>query len=150
MLQLFAYFCVKDNLNKYRNIILSNIAKKDIQFFDMFQTGEILERINKSENTLQNNFIFKTINFIQTIFKFCFFTYYLYYNNFTLTLVSLILYVIKFSGDYVIKKYTNFITKKKLNNLNYNYQSNLIEFISNIRLIKSFGMEEYEINKLIN
>ena len=150
ILNLITYFLIKKNLNKYRNIILSNIAEKDIEFFDMFQKEEILERINKSENTLQDNFIFKTINFIQTIFKFCFFTYYLYNNNFTLTLVSLILYVIKFSGDYIIKKYTNFISKKKLNNLNNNYQSNLSEFISNIRLIKSFGMEKYEINKLIN
>ena len=114
ILNLITYSLIKKNLNKYRNIILSNIAEKDIEFFDMFQTGEILERINKSENTLQNNFIFKTINFIQTIFKFCFFTYYLYNNNFTLTLVSLILYVIKFSGDYIIKKYSNFITKKKI------------------------------------
>ena len=150
ILNIFTYYLIKNNLKKYRNIILSNIAKKDIEFFDMFQKEELLEIINKSENTLHDNFIFKTINFIQTIFKFCFFTYYLYNNNFTLTLVSLILYVIKFSGDYIIKKYSNFITKKKLNNLNNNYQSNLSEFISNIRLIKCFGMEKYEINKLIN
>ena len=150
ILNLFTYYLIKNNLKKYRNIILSNIAKKDIEFFDMFQKEELLEIINKSENTLHDNFIFKTINFIQTIFKFCFFTYYLYNNNFTLTLVSLILYVIKFSGDYIIKKYSNFITKKKLNNLHNNYQSNLNEFISNIRLIKCFGMEKYEINKLIN
>jgi len=37
--------------------VLENIAHKDIEFFDLYRTGEIVDGIKKNENILDNNFI---------------------------------------------------------------------------------------------
>lgn len=42
--------------------MLQNISEKDIEFFEIFKTGEIIDKINESNHTLNCNFIFGFIN----------------------------------------------------------------------------------------
>ena len=148
LMQVFAYFFIRDSLYEYKNIVLENIAEKDIEFFDIFKTGEVLERIKNSESTLEQNYIFETLNFIQQICKFFFFLYYLFNYNFQLSVISLIIYTIKFLGDHFIRKKSDFFNRKNRMSIHDNYNNALNEFVTNIRLIKSFGMEFFEVEKM--
>ena len=148
LMQVFAYFFIRDSLFEYKNIVLENIAEKDIEFFDIFKTGEVLERIKSSESTLEQNYIFETLNFIQQICKFFFFLYYLFNYNFQLSVISLVIYTIKFLGDHFVRKKSDFFNRKNRMSINDSYNNALNEFVTNIRLIKSFGMEFYEVEKM--
>lgn len=49
-------------------LMLKNISEKDIEFFEIFKTGEIIDRINESNHTLNRNFIFGFINLFEDLF----------------------------------------------------------------------------------
>ena len=65
LMQYFAYKFVKSDAMTYRNLIMDNIAEKDIEFFDVFKTGELKDKIISSEQCLNNNFLFRTITLFQ-------------------------------------------------------------------------------------
>ena len=65
-----------------------------------------------------------------------------------MSVISLIIYVIKFLGDHFIRKKSDFFNRKNRMSINDNYNNALNEFVTNIRLIKSFGMEFFEVEKM--
>ena len=60
--EIFGLFFVKNSMYQNKKIVVDNIAEKDIEFFDLYRTGEITDRIRKNENILDNNFIYKTVD----------------------------------------------------------------------------------------
>ena len=147
-MQLLAYLFIRDSVFSYRNIVMENIAEKDIEFFDLFKTGELIERIRTSEFTIENNFLFKTISIAQTFIKFCFIVGYLLKYSKSLTIAYVILFIIKFCWDYLLSKFTEYRNhKRRMQNMDL-YSNYLNEFITNIRLIKSFSTEKNEIKRL--
>ena len=44
-MQFIAYKFIKNEALSYRNLVMENIAEKDIEFFDVYKTGELKERI---------------------------------------------------------------------------------------------------------
>ena len=78
LMQFIAYKFVKSEAMSYRNIVMDNISQKDIEFFDVYKTGELKERITSSEECLNNNFLFRTITFLQYLGKLIFLSYYLF------------------------------------------------------------------------
>ena len=128
---------------------MENIAEKDIEFFDLYKTGELKERITSSEQCLNNNFLFRTITLFQHLGKFLFVTYYLFSFTKSLTIAYLITFIAKFAWDQFMNNYFEFRNfKKRMKNRDL-YSNSLQEFLTNIRLIKSFANEEYELKKLI-
>ena len=147
-MQLFAYFFIRESAFSYRNIIIENIASKDVEFFDLFKTGELIERIKVCESCIENNFLFKTIHFLQTLLRFLYFAYYLSLYSKSLTISYVIIFIVKFLWDYLLSKFTEYRNhRKRMQNVDL-YSNYLNEFITNIRLIKSFSTETNEIKRL--
>ena len=149
LMQFIAYKYIKSEALSYRNLVMENIAEKDIEFFDLYKTGELKERITSSEECLNNNFLFRTITLFQHLGKFLFVTYFLFSFTKTLTIAYLITFAVKFTWDQLMNKYFEFRNfRKRMKNRDI-YSNSLQEFLSNIRLIKSFATEKYELNKLV-
>ena len=149
LMQYIAYKFVKKDAQSYRNLVMENIAEKDIEFFDVYKTGELKERITSSEECLNNNFLFRTITLFQHLGKFLFVTYFLFSFTKSLTIAYLVTFITKFGWDQLMNNYFEFRNfKKRMKNRDL-YSNGLQEFLSNIRLIKSFATEEYELKKLV-
>ena len=149
LMQYLSYKFVRADAVTYRNLVMENIAEKDIEFFDIYKTGELKERISSSEGCLNNNFLFRTITLFQHLAKFIFVTYSLFSFSKSLTISYLIIFAVKFSWEQFMNNYFEFRNfKKRMKNRDL-YSNSLQEFLTNIRLIKSFANEEYELKKLI-
>ena len=149
LMQFIAYKFVKSEAINYRNLVMENISQKDIEFFDVYKTGELKERITSSEECLNNNFLFRTITLFQHLGKFIFVTYYLFSFTRGLTIAYIVTFVLKFAWDQFMNNYFEFRNfKKRMKNRDL-YSNSLQEFLSNIRLIKSFATEEFELKKLV-
>ena len=149
LMQYIAYKFVKSEALNYRNLVMENISQKDIEFFDVYKTGELKERITSSEECLNNNFLFRTITLFQHLGKFIFVTYYLFSFTKGLTIAYIITFVLKFAWDQLMNNYFEFRNfKKRMKNRDL-YSNGLQEFLSNIRLIKSFATEKIELQKLV-
>lgn len=72
LLEIFEYFYVKEENYKFKNLLLENIIKKDIAFFDIFKTGELIEKLEKCENETEEDFIWTFFSLIQNIIKLSF------------------------------------------------------------------------------
>ena len=149
-MQYIAYKFVKSDALNYRNLVMDIISQKDIEFFDVYKTGELKERITSSEECLNNNFLFRTITLFQHLGKLIFVTYYLFSFTKGLTIAYIITFVLKFAWDQFMNNYFEFRNfKKRMKNRDL-YSNSLQEFLSNIRLIKSFAIEEFELKKLLD
>ena len=135
----------KINYEYYRNIVLENIAEKDIEFFDIFKTGEIIKMIDENKNVINNNNpIKKIINVSDSIIKLFGISYYLIKNNLKLTIIFFIMFLIKLPLD----KIQSNKFKNRFKKFEPKYFNCINEFITNIKMIKSFGNEMLEIKKI--
>ena len=133
------------NYDYYRNIVLENIAQKDIEFFDIFKTGEIIKIIEENKSVINNNNpIKKIINISDGIIKLIGISYYLIKNNLKLTIIFFIMFLLKLPLD----KIQSNKFKKRFQKIDPKYSIHINEFISNIKMIKSFGNEMLEIKKI--
>ena len=77
---------VKDNTVK--KIVLENIAQKDVEFFDLYRTGEIVDGIKKNEKMLEKNFLIQTMDFALDIWKFFYLLFFLKNTSFNFKIKS--------------------------------------------------------------
>lgn len=146
--EIFGFFFVKNSAYQNKKFVLENIAQKDIEFFDLYRTGEIVDGIKKNENILDNNFIFKCAEFVIDIFNFFYLLLFLKNTSFNLMIFFFFVQLLKFGFDFILRTYMDFRNRKKKNDATNKYNSSLYEFISNIRLIKSMGLEDIYLEKL--
>ena len=146
--EIFGFFFVKNSAYQNKKFVLENIAQKDIEFFDLYRTGEIVDGIKKNENILDNNFIFKCAEFVIDIFNFFYLLLFLKNTSFFLMIFFFFVQLLKFGFDFILRTYMDFRNRKKKNDATNKYNSSLYEFISNIRLIKSMGLEDIYLEKL--
>ena len=146
--EIFGFFFVKNSAYQNKKFVLENIAQKDIEFFDLYRTGEIVDGIKKNENILDNNFIFKCAEFIIDILNFFYLLLFLKNTSFNLMIFFFFVQLLKFGFDFILRTYMDFRNRKKKNDATNKYNSSLYEFISNIRLIKSMGLEDIYLEKL--
>lgn len=148
-LNIFEYFLVTSENTKYKNILLEKIIKKDILFFDIFKTGELVEKIEKSDEFIEQDFITKIIFLIQNIIKLLLMCYYLYKTSFKLALITTIVLLLKAFSDFLNNKYTKIYNFEERDKAKESYTNLLTELFYNIRMIKSFCKEEEEIKKIL-
>ena len=148
--EIFGFFFVKNSLYENKKIVINNIAEKDIEFFDLYRTGEIVDGIKKNEKLLDNNFISKTFEFALDIFNFFYLLLFLKKTSFKLMIFFFSVQLLKFGLDFILRTYMDFRNRKKRNESHNKYNSTLYEFISNIRLIKSMGIEDIYLDKINN
>lgn len=140
-------FVTKANEN-YKSLVLENIATKDIEFFDLFKTGELIQRVKDNEGALDKNFTSKTFHLIQHLFQFFLMSYWILSISKSLTLTYIVVFLLKFCTDYLMTKYSKNLNHKERFKVMDSYASFLNEFISNIRTIKSFCTEKKEVKKM--
>ena len=148
MLDIFEYQFIRKYNNEYKDLLIENIIEKDISFFDIFKSGELIKKINDYEDNIQEDFIFKTFTIIQNISKLFLISYYLYKTSFNLTIVLIFVFFVNISFDYIIEKFSIFSMFEEIMKTKEIYSNKLNELISNIRMIKSFGKEKDELKKI--
>ena len=128
-----------------QNVLLENLLKKDMEFYDVFKTGELCDKCNYYGAFPYYDVIGALLDFIKNIGTLFYSGYYLYTNFLTMGIISLIFFFLRMA----INPYFN--NKVDLNEFEerLNLKNDILnEIFSNIRLIKSFGTEEKELNKL--
>ena len=148
MLDIFEYYFIRKYNNEYKDLLIENIIEKDISFFDIFKSGELIKKINDYEDNIEEDFITKTLTIIQKIFKLFLISNYLYKTSFNLTIVLIFVFFVNISFDYIIEKFSIFSMFEEIMKTKEIYSNKLNELISNIRMIKSFGKEKDELKKI--
>ena len=140
------YFLSLDSKQNSQFLLLENILDKDITFFEIYKTGEI---INKVYNTfLDTDYFFRFFTVFQYFCKMLLMSYYLYTSSPKLTIVFTTLFLIQLGLNYLFKYFSRSPNNKELLKYNSKYSNKLHELFSNIRMIKSFTKEKEEIEKL--
>ena len=142
--KVFKY--LTEDLNS--NIMLQNfLFKKDIEFFDLFKTGELNNKVSSYSSFPYFNIIDTISRIGEYIFKIFYYGYYLYKDFFEMSFVSIIIIILQTVLEpfiYVAMDGEEMFEKIGLK------QNYINDAIANIRLIKSFGTEEKELNRIKN
>jgi ABC-type multidrug transport system fused ATPase/permease subunit len=127
------------------NVLLENLLKKDMEFYDVFKTGELCDKCNYYGAFPYYDVIGSFLDLIKNIGTLFYSGYYLYNNFLLMGVISLIFFFLRlFINPYINNKVNLSEFEERLNLKN----DILNEIYSNIRLIKSFGTEEKELKKL--
>jgi len=146
--ELFGLLFINKSILSYKRIILDNIGEKDIEFFDLYKTDEIMLSIVKNEHVLEYNFIFYAIETFLDVYNFFYLLFYLNTSSFTLTMLFFLVQGFKLLSDFLLTKLSSYKQRGRLAKIFNEYNSILYEFIDNIRLIKSMCIEDIHLNKL--
>ncbi len=146
--QLVQIYYINSSLYEFKFIGLDDIANKDIEFFDLFKSGELIDKIKNCEKAFDENMIYQVLKDLQRICKLIYFAYYLLNTNLKLSLISLALILGKKIIEYYSHKASGSLDVNKFQKIEDKFNNYLTDFIFNIRLIKSFATEKYEINRI--
>ena len=130
------------------NILLKNILyKKDMVFFDLFKTGELNNKVQTYQDYPFFNIIDTCSRIGEYIFKIFYFGYYLYKDFFEMSVIYIITIIIQAVFEPYI--YDDDFGEELIEKveLRENY---INDILANIRLIKSFGTEKKELNRVEN
>ena len=147
--ELCGLLFIKNSILSYKKIIIDNISKKDIEFFDLYNTSEVMSFIGKNEHTIDYNFIFKTLDVLMDFWNFFYLLFFLNTSSIELTILFFLVQAFKLISDFLLKKYTDYKNRNKQIELQNKYNSFLFEFIDNMRLIKSMSIEDFQLEKLL-
>ena len=148
---LFQYiqrYFINDSLYDYKDILLEDMAKKDIEFYDLYKTGELLEKLRNAERVYDKNMVFQILKDLQHTIKIIYLSFFLMNTNLKLSLISLILVLVQKFAEYFSKKASGSFDVNQFTKLDEKYNNYLTDFVFNIRLIKSFATEKFELNRI--
>ena len=94
------------------------------------------------------NFLYQILKDLQHLVKLIYLTYFLLQTNLKLSVISLALNIVKKICEYISEKATGSLDINKFQKLDEKYNNYLTDFIFNIRLIKSFATEIFELNRI--
>ena len=141
-------YWINESLYEYKDTLIEGIAKKDIEFYDLYKTGELLEKMKNCEKVFEENIIYQILKDLQSSFKLIYLIYFLLKTNVKITIISVIIIIVKKFGEYISEKASGSLDLNKFQKLDEKYNNYLTDFIYNIRLIKSFATERFELNKI--
>ena len=135
--------------NDFNNVILENfLLKKDMEFFDLYKTGELINKVTLNRNYPIFNIIESCTKIGEYIFKIIYYGYRLYKDFFG---ISIIYFLIMFIQTIITEKFMfqddSTIDLLEKSELRDNY---INDIISNIRLVKSFATEKKELKRISN
>ena len=139
---------INESYYKFKDILIENISQKDIEFFDLYKSGELLEKIKNCEKVFERNIIYQILKDLQSMIKIIYLIYFLLNTNLKISLISLIIVLIKNITEFISVKTSGTFDINKYQKLDENYNNYLTDFILNIRLIKSFATEKLEIERI--
>ena len=142
---LYDYISAKVHFN-IRTELFSHIQSFEFDYFDKTNTGELMSRIGEDIENIWQTISFGLRMFVENILYFTFSTVILFYLNWKLTLICLlILSPIGFLA-YKLESILNDGYEEisdKIAEINTRAQEN----ISGVRLVKAFSRENYEIKR---
>ena len=101
-----------------------------------------------AEKVYEKNMVFQILKDLQHTIKIIYLSFFLMNTNLKLSLISLILVFVQKLGEYFSKKASGSFDVNKFSKLDEKYNNYLTDFVFNIRLIKSFATERFELNKI--
>ena len=129
--ELFGLLFIRNSMNTYKRIVIENIAQKDIEFFDLYRTNEIIDGINRNEGMLDNNFIFKTFDLMMDVWNFFYLLFFLNRSSLSLMLLFFFVQLFKFGSDFLLKTYVDFRNKRRKREL-YNQYHGAFQWVLKI------------------
>ena len=127
---------------------MKNISQKDIEFYDLYKTGELLEKVKNCKKVFDNNLVDQIAKDLQSLIKMIYLIYILINMKLKISILSIIIVFTKKLGEYISSKSTGSLDKNKTQKLEEKYNSYLTYFIFNIRLIKCFATERLELDRI--
>ena len=146
LLNLINFFLTSKCNKNSQFLLLDIILGKDITFFEIYKTGEIINKIYTT--SLDTEFIFKFITVLQYFGKMMFMFYYLCKTSPKLTMVFATSFLVQLGLKKVFKQFSRQPNSKELLKYNNKYSNKLHELFNNIKMIKSFTKEKQEVEKL--
>ena len=146
LLNLINFFLTSKCKKNSQFLLLDIILGKDITFFEIYKTGEIINKIYTT--SLDTEFIFKFITVLQYFGKMMFMFYYLCKTSPKLTMVFATSFLVQLGLKKVFKQFSRPPNSKELLKYNNKYSNKLHELFNNIKMIKSFTKEKQEVEKL--
>ena len=132
-----------------KNIMLKNfLFKKDIEFFDLYKTGELFEKVNELDDYPYFSLIDTCTKIVTYSFKILYFGHYLIRDYFEMGII----YTLVILTQNILEPYINsFVSGVDENVDRREMKDNFVnDILANIRLIKSFGTEEKEFRRVNN
>ncbi|MBP0019937.1 MAG: ABC transporter ATP-binding protein [Cyanobacteria bacterium SBLK] len=133
-------------INSIRTELYQHIQHLSISFFENQRTGELMSRLARDVDTVGELVSANLIAILIDSFAFIVVFIYIFVSNWPLAIAiamtwPLIVFLLQFSQKRLEKIFQDVIWKADL------ISNHLQDTISNIRIIKSFGNEEYEIKR---
>ena len=148
--QLGNLFFFNESFYDYKDTLVEDLGTKDIEFFDSYNTGQLIERVKNCNKVFEENIIDKILEDIQRIAKMLYYMYFLFITNYKMALMSLFIILVHKLGEHISIKKSGSLDLNKFLKLDEQYNNYLTDFILNIKLIKSFAKERYELDRLKN
>ena len=139
---------INESLYSYKDTLIEGIAKKDIEFYDLYKTGELLEKMKNCEKVFDENILYQILKDLQNSIKIIYLIYFLLKTNLEISLISILIVFIKKIAEYISEKSTGSLDINTFQKLDEKYNNYLTDFIFNIRLIKSFATEIFELSRI--
>ena len=146
--QVTQMYFINESLYAYKDTLIEGIAKKDIEFYDLYKTGELLEKMKNCEKVFEENIIYQILKDLQNSIKLIYLIYFLLRTNLQLSIIYILIVFIKKIAEYISQKATGSLDINKFQKLDEKYNNYLTDFIFNIRLIKSFATERFELDRI--
>ena len=126
-----------------RNDLYSHLQKLPLSFYNKSKTGEILSRLTNDVKVLEGAIVDSSVNLVYNSLTVIGGFFYLFYLNFRLTLFLIV--VLPLIAFIVVKFNKKIRNKSKEVQVKIADVSDVIqETLSAIRVVKSFGREDYE------
>ncbi len=129
-----------------RNQLYSKLQTLSLDYYSKKRSGELISRITNDVKMVENSLSYGIYDFIYQSFKVGVYVFIAFFIYFKLAIISFVaIPLIIFPIVRVGKKLRKIATKsqEKIADIN----SFLFETISGVRIVKAFGMENYEIKK---
>ena len=146
--QLGNIFYFNEYFYEYKDTPLEDLATKDMEFFDSYNTGQLVERVKKCIMIFDENIIDKILGDIQRVCITLYYVYFLFKTNIKMTLISLFIIFIHKFGEYLSVKKSGSLDLGKFMELDEQYNNHLTDFVLNIKLIKASSTERYELDRM--
>lgn len=145
---LYDYISAKVHYN-IRTELFSHIQSFEFDFFDKTNTGELMSRIGEDIENIWQTISFGLRLFAENVLYFTFSTIILFYLNWKLTLICLLILspigILAFKLEKNLNEGYEEISDKTAE-INTRAQEN----ISGVRLVKAFSREKYEIKRFLS
>lgn len=133
-------------VNSVRNDLYKHIQKLSISFFDNHRTGDLMSRLAKDVNTINSLLTDNLSDIFTDVFTMLAITAYMLSADWQLTVALLVTWPLMIFVTQIFAKFMRG-AYRDVEHQAAEINSQLQDTISNIQVIKSFGNEQYEIDR---